>query len=79
LAACSTQPVSQWEKSGQPTSQRDQDLAQCKYEAEKATASSGDGRLPKSTNEAVNKGVERGLEQADLIKSCMKARGYAPK
>jgi hypothetical protein len=75
--ACATTPVSQWNAAGKSSAQREQDLNECKYEAEKSTASLGDGKLPKDTGDAVNRGVERGMEQAELIKSCMKVRGYS--
>lgn len=78
LSACASTPVDQWQKPDQPASQRDQDLATCKYEAEKAVAGSGDGKLPKTTSDAVSQGVADGMRQADLIKSCMTAKGYRP-
>lgn len=32
---------------------------------------------PKSTGDAVGDGVVRGMEKSDLIKKCMRVRGYS--
>ena len=75
LPGCGTAEIKDWTKSGASDSQKSQDMDECKYEAAKATAG---GKAPKTTKDAVDDGVARGMEEADLIKQCMKLRGYAP-
>ena len=53
-----------------PPSAWDRDYAECKYEAELATAS-----IPLSRT-GIESGVQRGLTQSRLIDQCMKLRGY---
>lgn len=55
--------------------EKQRDLAECDYDASKATT--GDGKAPKTTGDAVGDGVVRGMEKSDLIKKCMRVRGYS--
>jgi hypothetical protein len=54
---------------------KQRDLAECDYNASKATT--GDGKAPKTTGDAVGDGVVRGMEKSDLMKKCMRVRGYS--
>ncbi len=73
-AGCGTAQIKRWSKPGASEAQKQQDLAECDYDASKATV--GDGRAPRSTDGAVGDGVVRGMEKSDLIKTCMRVRGY---
>lgn len=59
-----------------PHSTAQRDLAECTFEAEKATAAIGTGDNPKSMSDAIAEGISDAMEQSDLVKSCMRARGY---
>jgi hypothetical protein len=74
LCSCGTSQISGWSKPGGSESQKSQDMAECDYDASKATA--GNMQAPKSTSDAVDSGVARGMEKSDLIKKCMRLRGY---
>ena len=81
LTGCATPADNAWTQNGSPPSQMQQDLAECKYEAEQATATIGTtGRTPKTFSDAISEGaaagVVKGMEQDTLVKSCMKTRGY---
>lgn len=60
LSACGSP---RWIKADMTTQARDRDLAECEFEAEKAT-----GSMPT--------GVSRGIRLADLETRCMRMRGY---
>lgn len=79
VAGCATEDP-QWVRDDTPQSEADRALAQCKYEAEAATATVGANNHPATFGDAVSEGVAsgvaRGMEEADLVKSCMKARGF---
>ncbi|WWW36159.1 hypothetical protein V8017_04065 [Stenotrophomonas rhizophila] len=75
LAGCGTTQIKAWSKPGASEEQKQRDLAECDYDASKATT--GDGKAPKSTGDAVGDGVVRGMEKSDLIKKCMRVRGYS--
>ncbi|UIJ44179.1 hypothetical protein LZK98_13980 [Sphingomonas cannabina] len=79
-AALPAQERPKWVQDGDDLNDMEKDLAQCKYEAAAATATIGTNDRPKSTSEAVSSGVSSGvvagMEQASLIKKCMKAKGY---
>ncbi|WP_339950200.1 hypothetical protein [uncultured Albimonas sp.] len=58
------------------------DYAGCQYQAELATANAGATLPPRHQknsdmiSDAVSSGVARGMEQADLIDTCMRMHGY---
>lgn len=75
FTGCGIAQIKGWSKPGASESQKQRDLAECDYDASKSTT--GDGRAPKSTGDAVGDGVVRGMEKSDLIKKCMRIRGYS--
>lgn len=75
LVGCGTSQIKGWSKSGASEEQKQRDLAECDYDASKSTT--GDGKAPKSSGDAVGEGVVRGMEKSDLIKKCMRIRGYS--
>ncbi|WP_133304809.1 hypothetical protein [Mesorhizobium sp. DCY119] len=79
-AGCSTSDGSNWVKDETPRSASQQDYAECKYQAETATATIGTNSRPKTMTDAIGDGIGdgivKGMEQADLVKDCMRARGY---
>lgn len=81
MAGCKTSDGSDWVKDETPGSAAQQDYAQCKYQAEAATATIGTNDRPKTMTDAIGDGIGdgivKGMEQSDLIKDCMKARGYS--
>ncbi|WMS44532.1 hypothetical protein RDV64_09155 [Acuticoccus sp. MNP-M23] len=78
LCAC-TSSEKQWVRNDTPQSEADQALSQCQYEADVATATIGTNNRPETwsdlVSEGVASGVRRGLEEADLVKACMRAKG----
>ena len=78
--ACSTTRYVPTDESMSPVAQA---KSECEYEAKVATASYGSSyHLGKHheggiLGQAVGDGVVVGMRQADLIKSCMRAHGYA--
>ena len=64
LSACASSGGGGWQHASATQSDSEQALAQCKYEAEQATAQGG------------LTGVNKVLAQVDLVNACMKARGY---
>ncbi len=74
LGACGTNQIKGWSKPGGTQEQKDRDMAECDYDASKSTT--GSMRAPRNTDEAVGDGVVRGMEKSDLIKQCMRLRGY---
>lgn len=81
MAGCKTSGGNDWVKDETPRSAAQQDYAQCKYQAETATATIGTNDRPKTMTDAIGDGIGdgivKGMEQSDLIKDCMRARGYA--
>jgi hypothetical protein len=79
LSACKT-TEDRWVRDQTPRSAVDQDKAECRYQAEQATATIGTertrGGFSKAIGDGIGSGVAKGMEQAELIESCMKARGY---
>jgi len=75
VTGCGTAQIKGWSKPGASDAQKQQDLAECDYDASKATT--GDGKAPQNTGAAVGDGVVRGMEKSDLIKKCMRVRGYS--
>jgi len=81
IAGCSTPDGNNWVKDGMPRSEAQQAYAECKYEAESSTATIGTGGRPPRTwgdaiGEGIGDGIAKGMEQSDLIKDCMRARGF---
>lgn len=78
--ACSTTRYVPTDESMSPVAQA---KSECEYEAKAATASYGSSYHLVRHHEggilgqAVGDGVVVGMRQADLIKGCMKAHGYA--
>jgi hypothetical protein len=79
-AGCSTSDGNNWVKDETPRSAAQQDYAECKYQAETATATIGTNSHPKTMTDAIGDGIGdgivKGMEQADLVRDCMRARGY---
>lgn len=80
IVGCKTSDGSDWVKDDTPRSAGQQDYAECKYQAESATATIGTNSHPKTMTDAIGdgigEGIVKGMEQSDLIKDCMRARGY---
>jgi hypothetical protein len=74
LSACAAQPRWRWEKPGGAGTDatRQQDYAQCDYEASAATASLGSGGY----RTIVGSSMEKALRENELIQKCMQARGW---
>jgi hypothetical protein len=64
LAGC----AANWQRSGTTVAQADQDLRECKYEAERAT--------PRSGGDPIAAGIDDGLRESRLRDQCMEIRGY---
>ena len=81
LAGCTASGDDAWKQDRTPRSQMQQDLAECKYDAERSTATIGTGHTPKKMSDAIGEGigdgVVKGIEQSNLVNSCMNARGYS--
>lgn len=79
LAGCATSER-QWVRDDTPKSEADQALADCKYQAEAATVTIGSNNRPGTWGDAVSEGVAsgvvRGMDEAELTKSCMEAKGF---
>ncbi len=79
IAGCTTSDQ-QWVRDGAPQSDADQALAECKYEAEAATVTIGANNRPKTWGDAISEGVAsgvvRGMDEAELVNSCMRAKGF---
>ena len=58
----------QWTKAGEQTG-LDTDMAKCKYEAEKTTATMGHWLVSV-------RGIEGSMKQDELTASCMRAKGW---
>lgn len=79
LAGCASHDA-EWVRDDTPRSVADQTLADCKYQAETATATISSNLRPKTFGDAVSEGVaagvRRGMEEQELIKACMKSKGF---
>ncbi len=79
LAGCASSKKP-WIKDDVPRSETEQAMAECKYQAETATVGIGSGghykTYKKALSAGVAAGVERALDQEELIESCMKANGF---
>jgi hypothetical protein len=79
LSGCTTSER-EWVRDDTPRSEADQALADCKYQAEAATITIGANNRPGSFGDAISEGVAsgvvRGIDQAELEKSCMEAKGF---
>lgn len=79
LAGCATSER-EWTRDDTPKSEADQALADCKYQAEAATVTIGANDRPSTWGDAISDGVAsgvvRGMDQAELEKSCMEAKGF---
>lgn len=69
-----------WVADDTPRSEADQALADCKYQAEAATIGIGANDHPKTWGEAIGDGIGDGviqaMDEAELVKSCMEAKGF---
>ncbi|MEO9341022.1 hypothetical protein ABFT80_26870 [Mesorhizobium sp. SB112] len=79
LVGCTTSER-EWIRDDTPKSEADQALAECKYQAEAATVTIGSNNRPGTFGDAISEGVAsgvvRGMDQAELEKSCMEAKGF---
>lgn len=79
LVAC-TDAERPWTRPGASPADVDRALAECKYQSQLATATIGTNVRPKTVGDAVSEGVAagvvRGIEENDLVKSCMEAKGF---
>lgn len=69
-----------WVRDDATRSDADQALADCKYQAEAATIGIGANSHPKTWSDAIGEGIGDGIVRAmdenELIKSCMEAKGF---
>jgi len=69
-----------WVRDDATRSDADQALADCKYQAEAATIGIGANDHPKTWTDAIGQGigdgVVRAMDENELIKSCMEAKGF---
>lgn len=79
FAACATSER-EWVRDDTPRSEADQALAECKYQAEAATVTIGANNRPGTWADAISEGVAsgvvRGIDEAELEKSCMESKGF---
>lgn len=70
----------EWVRDDTPRSEAEQARAECKYQAEAATVTIGSNNRPATFGDAISEGVAsgvvRGIDQAELEKSCMEAKGF---
>lgn len=81
LAGCADNS-SEWVKDNTPHSEAEQALTECKYQSEAATAGirtplHKDDSFGDAIGQGIGDGVVRGIEEADLVKACMKAKGFS--
>ena len=82
LVGC-TSTNSEWSRDATPRSEADQALAECQYQAEAATVNVGSTPVRRgeswgdAISEGVASGVVRGMDEADLVNSCMRAKGFS--
>jgi hypothetical protein len=79
LSGCATSER-EWVRDDTPKSEVDQALADCKYQAEAATVTIGANNRPGTFGDAISEGVAsgvvRGMDEVELTKSCMEAKGF---
>ena len=68
LGACARSP---WTRAGSTQADADTELLQCRYDAEKATAT-----VDLAFRSSLEGSFERGSRRAELIIACMRARGW---
>ena len=68
LGACAGSRASEWQKQNSTMAQIEQDLNECKYEADKST--------PQSRGDPLATGINDGLRVVSLRDQCMTVRGY---
>lgn len=85
LAACAPHTpmnASGWVNAEGSTAGADQAFAECRYEGQRDTATIGSQRVDGDMQDAVDAGVEDGINtayaQTELMRSCMAASGYRP-
>jgi len=79
LASCASNDRA-WVRDDTPRSEADQALAECKYQAQAATIGIGANSHPKTWGDAIADGIGDGvvqaMDEAELVKSCMEAKGF---
>ena len=79
LAGCASNDKP-WVSDDTTRSEADQALAECKYEAEAATVGIGANSHPRTWADAIadgiGDGVVRAMDENELVKSCMEAKGF---
>lgn len=79
LGACAYDPLV-WTHRISGAAEYDRDAAQCRYEANLATASYSTGPTARTRGGAIAQGIgeglTRGMRQGDLMTLCMQARGW---
>ncbi len=70
LAGCSA-TSSNWGKAGASNARVEQDIRECKYEAERAT--------PRSGGDPIAAGLSDGMRHVELRDQCLEIRGYRRK
>jgi len=68
LGACAGSKANEWQKQNSTMAQIEQDLNECKYEADKYT--------PQSRGDPLATGINDGLRNVSLRDQCMTVRGY---
>lgn len=77
LAACTMPAPKAYTRADFDTFQFDQDVAQCNYEAVKATSSAPVGSvLSPYDNNAISNDLALGMRRAEVQHACLEARGY---
>lgn len=82
LAGC-TSTNTEWTRDATPRSEADQALAECQYQAEAATVTIGSSPVRRgeswgdAISDGVASGVVRGMDEAELVNSCMRAKGFS--
>ncbi|UUP18236.1 hypothetical protein [Nitratireductor thuwali] len=80
MAGCASDDRS-WVRDDTPRSDVDQALAECKYQAEAATIGIGANNHHPRTwgdaiGDAIGDGIIQGMDEAELVNSCMQAKGF---
>lgn len=76
LTSCAEPTV--YQKQNITTDQQQQDYAQCKFEAAKATGSSPSGSITDYTSGTIANDIATGIRQGEIFKLCLEAKGYRP-
>lgn len=74
LSACAEPGV--YQKQNINSEQEQQDYAQCKYEAVKATGSSASGSVTEDTSTTIANDIATGVRQGEIFKLCLESKGY---